>query len=54
MRRGENESVQLVCPRCRECMIVTLPLEDLPRCPNPECDGQRMVIEELLDEGKAY
>ena len=30
---------------------VYLPLDDLPLC--PEC-GTRMVIQELLDEGKSY
>lgn len=52
--RGENEPVQLVCPKCRQRTIVYLPIEDLPKCPNPECKGTRMIIEELLDEGKAY
>ncbi|WP_167505965.1 hypothetical protein [Desulfosediminicola flagellatus] len=52
--RGENEPVLLVCPKCRETMIVYLPIEDLPHCPNPECEGTRMIIEELLDEGKSY
>lgn len=52
--RGENESVQIVCPLCRESSIVTLPIEDLPRCPNPECKGCKMIIEELLDEGKSF
>jgi phage FluMu protein Com len=52
--RGEKEPVELVCPKCREVMIVYLPIEELPRCPNPECDGTRMIIEELLDEGKSY
>lgn len=52
--RGENEPVMVVCPKCREKMIIYLPIEDLPRCPNPECDGCKMVIEELLDEGKSF
>lgn len=52
--RGENEPVLVVCPKCRETQIVYLPIEELPRCQNPECDGTRMVIEELLDEGKSY
>lgn len=50
--RGKNEPIQLVCPKCRYQMIVYLPLEDLPMC--PECENTRMVIEELLDEGKSY
>lgn len=52
--RGENEPVQLVCPKCRNTIIVMLPIEDLPRCENPECEGCRMIIDELLDEGKSY
>lgn len=52
MSRGKHEPVQLICPSCRFQMIVYLPLEDLPIC--PECKKVRMVIEELLDEGKAY
>ena len=52
--RGEKEPVELVCPKCRQVMIVYLPIEELPRCPNPECNGIRMIIEELLDEGKSY
>jgi hypothetical protein len=34
-------------------MIVYLPIVEMPRCPNPECQGTRMIIEELLDEGKS-
>jgi hypothetical protein len=52
--RGKNEPVQLVCPRCRQPMIVYLPITEMPRCPNPECQGTRMIIEELLDEGKSF
>jgi hypothetical protein len=52
MSRGKHEPMQLICPSCRFQMIVYLPLEDLPIC--PECNEVRMVIEELLDEGKAY
>jgi len=37
--RGKNEPVQLVCPRCRQLMIVYLPIEEMPRCPNPELPG---------------
>ncbi len=51
MERGRMEPVQIVCPKCRFTEIIYLPVEDLPRC--PEC-GTRMVIEELLDEGKSY
>jgi len=50
--REESEAVQLICPKCRFQMIVYLPLDDLPLC--PECEDVQMVIEELLDEGKSY
>lgn len=52
--RGKNEPVELVCPLCRQRRIVYLPIEEMPRCPNPECKGVRMIIEELLDEGKSF
>lgn len=52
--RGDQEPVLLVCPKCRETVIVYLPIEEFPRCQNPECEGVRMVMEELLDEGKSY
>ena len=54
MKRGEKEPVQVRCPQCGSRSIVYLPVDDLPRCSNPECSGARMVIEELLDEGKSY
>lgn len=52
--RGENEPVPVVCLKCRESVRVYLPIEELTRSRNPECDGTRMVIEELLDEEKSY
>jgi Zn finger protein HypA/HybF involved in hydrogenase expression len=52
VKRDEHEPAQLVCPKCQHQIIVYLPLDDLPIC--PECKQARMVIEELLDEGKAY
>lgn len=51
MDRSELEPVQVVCPRCRRTGIVYIPREEIPKC--PDC-GTRMVIEELLDEGKSY
>lgn len=50
-KRKRKEPVQIICPRCRFTEIIYLPIEDLPAC--PEC-GARMLIEELLDEGKSY
>jgi len=51
MKRGEQEPIEFLCPKCRYTEIVYLPLDDLPKC--PEC-GTPMVIAELLDEGKSY
>jgi hypothetical protein len=51
MERGENEPAEVLCPFCKVTAIIYLPVEDLPKC--PEC-GRRMVIRELLDEGKAF
>ncbi len=52
MERGKMEPVEVVCPVCRRTQIVYLPVEDLPLC--PDCGDVRMVIQELLDEGKSY
>ena len=54
MKRGQNEPVQVKCTLCGERAIVSLPVDNLPVCPDPNCGGRRMVIEELLDEGKSY
>lgn len=51
MDRSRREPVEIICPKCRYTEIVYLPLADLPRC--PECNT-KMMIAELLDEGKAY
>lgn len=51
MERGKRESLEVVCPRCRYTQIVTLPIDDLPKC--PQCNTP-MMISELLDEGKSY
>jgi len=51
MEPAKKESVEVICPRCRYTQIVTLPMDDLPRC--PQCKT-RMSISELLDEGKSY
>jgi len=51
MEPAKRESVEVICPRCRYTQIVTLPIDDLPRC--PQCKT-RMSISELLDEGKSY
>ncbi len=54
MKRGQNEPIQIKCPACGKRAIVSLPLDDLPACANPDCQGSRMIIEELLDEGKSF
>lgn len=49
--RETSEAIEIECPRCKETMILYLPREEIPKC--PKC-GTRMVIKELLDEGKSY
>lgn len=43
------EAVEVRCPKCGFTQIIYIPKEEIPKCPN---DGTRMVINELLDEGK--
>ena len=50
MQRDKAEPVQVACPKCRYYAIIYIPIEEMPRC--PKC-GIRMVIRELLDEGKS-
>ena len=50
MQRDKAEPVQVECPRCRYTEISDIPIEEMPRC--PDC-GTRMVIKELLYEGKS-
>jgi predicted nucleic-acid-binding Zn-ribbon protein len=50
MKRDKVEPVQVECPQCRYTEIIYIPIEEMPRC--PKC-GIRMVIRELLDEGKS-
>lgn len=54
MKRGQNESVQVKCLRWGERAVVLLSVDDLPEFPIPDCMGRRMVIKEMLDEGKFY
>jgi len=51
MERNKMEPVQVRCPRCRFTEIIYMPRQEVPKC--PEC-GTRMIIAELLDEGKSY
>jgi ribosomal protein S27E len=50
-RRGRQNSVQVVCPKCGHTEIIYIPEEDIPKC--PQCRKQ-MVFGELLEEGKSY
>ena len=50
MKRDKVEPVQIECPKCRHTEIIYIPIEEMPLC--PKC-GIRMVIRELLDEGKS-
>jgi ribosomal protein S27E len=45
------EAVEVKCPKCGRTQIIYLPKETLPKC--PDCNV-RMIISELLDEGKSY
>jgi ribosomal protein S27E len=49
--RDKGEPIEVKCPKCGYTQIIYLPDEDMPKC--PDCD-LRMVISELLDEGKSY
>ena len=46
-----NQTVEVICPKCRNTQIISLPKEDLPKC--PQC-RVAMVIREVLTEGKSY
>jgi ribosomal protein S27E len=49
--REKAEAVEVGCPKCKRTAIVYLPREEIPKC---ETCHIRMVIRELLDEGKSY
>ena len=49
--RDKNEPIEIKCLKCGHTQIIYLPDEDMPKC--PDCNV-RMVISELLDEGKSY
>ncbi|MCA1944105.1 MAG: hypothetical protein LDL30_02330 [Desulfovibrio sp.] len=48
---GENQPVEVACPKCQRTEIIYVPKEEMPVC--PECKV-RMVVKELLKEGKSY
>jgi len=49
---GERrEMVEIMCPKCRHTEIIRMPKEEIPKC--PDCKNVRMIIRELLREGKA-
>ncbi|GAB7080725.1 hypothetical protein [Megalodesulfovibrio paquesii] len=48
---GENQPVEVSCPKCQRTEIIYVPKEEMPVC--PECKV-RMVVKELLKEGKSY
>jgi ribosomal protein S27E len=49
--RDKAEAIQIKCPTCDHTQIIYIPKEEIPKC--PKCDI-RMIIGELLDEGKSY
>lgn len=50
-KRERQSLVEVVCPVCRHTEIISIPKEDIPKC--PKC-GKRMLVKELLTEGKSY
>lgn len=48
----KNAPVEVVCPKCQRTQIVYLPKEEIPVC--PDCKKVRMVVKEILTEGKSY
>jgi ribosomal protein S27E len=48
--KNKLEPVEVKCPKCGRTEIIYLPNEDIPVC---EKCRIRMVISELLDEGKS-
>ncbi len=49
--RGKVQAVEVICPKCHRTQIIYMPKEEIPKC--TACNV-RMVIRELLDEGKSY
>ena len=47
----KNQMVEVICPKCRDTRIISLPAETLPKC--AQCNLQ-MIIKEILTEGKCY
>ena len=45
------EALEVVCPRCRHTELVYSPKEEIPKCPACKI---RMVVKEILTEGKSY
>jgi len=50
MGRGQNEPIEVKCPRCKRTEIIYIPRQEIPNC--PQCRIP-MNISELLDEGKS-
>lgn len=50
-RKERQSAAEVVCPVCRHTEIVFIPREQIPKC--PKC-GKRMLVKELLTEGKSY
>ncbi len=47
----ESKPLEVICKKCKRTEIVYLPKEEIPVC--QKC-GIRMIIRELLREGKSY
>ncbi|WP_198013881.1 hypothetical protein [Desulforegula conservatrix] len=50
MRGDRAEAIEAECPKCKTTQIVYIPKEEIPIC---HICKVRMVIKELLDEGKS-
>lgn len=50
--KPRKQAVEVICPKCKHTEIIYMPKEELPEC--SECGKSRMVIREILSEGKSY
>jgi len=47
----KSEMIEIICPKCKRTQIMNLSKEEMPKC---ETCKVRMVVKEVLREGKAY
>ncbi len=46
-----SKMIEIVCPKCKRTQIINLEKEKMPKC---EACAVRMVVKEVLREGKAF